>query len=104
MDENTVRKLALIITANCLRNTPVEKMNASGAFSEEDLKTLRKSMSDRLYTFLIYLLSKPAQEYSALMEELSRYYPTDWPLPELDNSLTQVVSNPSREAANGIRL
>ena len=104
MDENTVRKLALIITANCLRNTPVEKMNSSGSLSEDELKKFRKTMSDRLYTFLLYLLNKPASEYTALMEELSRHYPADWPLPELDNSLTQVVGNAARDAANGIRL
>ena len=104
MDENTVKKLALIITANCLRNTPVEKLNTSGTMSQEDLKQLQKAMSDRMYTFLLYLLSKPAQEYSALMEELSRHYPADWPLPELDASLTQIIGNPSRDAAYGIRL
>lgn len=104
MDENTVKKLALIITANCLRNTPVEKLNTSGAMTQEDLKQLQKTMSDRMYTFLLYLLSKPAQEYSALMEELSRHYPADWPLPELDASLTQIIGNPSRDAAYGIRL
>ncbi|WP_281645092.1 hypothetical protein [Parendozoicomonas sp. Alg238-R29] len=104
MDENTVKKLALIITANCLRNTPVEKMNTSGAMSQEDLKNLQKAMSDRMYTFLLYLLSKPAQEYSALMEELSRHYPADWPLPELDSSFTKIAGNSARDAAHGIRL
>ena len=104
MDENTVKKLALIITANCLRNTPVEKLNTSGAMSQEELKMLQKTMSDKMYTFLLYLLSKPAQEYSALMEELSRHYPADWPLPELDDSFTQIAGNASSDATPGIRL
>ena len=104
MDENTVKKLALIIAANCLRNTPVENTAAGSSFTEEDLKALRKSMSDRLYTFLLFLLNKPASEYSALMEELSRFYPADWPLPELDGDFTKVVGKAAGDAANGIRL
>ncbi|MTI12246.1 hypothetical protein [Sansalvadorimonas verongulae] len=104
MDENTVKKLALVITANCLRNTPVEKLNTSGAMSQAELKLLQKSMSDRMYTFLLYLLSKPAQEYSALMEELSRHYPADWPLPELDDSFIQIVGNSTQDASQGTRL
>ncbi len=104
MDENNVKKLALIITANCLRNTPVEKMNNTGGLSEDDMSALRKSMSDRMYTFLLYLLSKPAAEYKALMEELSQHYPADWPLPELDSSFTQIITSSARDAAGGIRL
>ncbi len=104
MDDNTVKKLALIITANCLRNTPVETKTGAAALSEAELSVLRKSMSDRLYTFLLYLLNKPASEYSALMEELSRNYPADWPLPELDNDLTQNVSAGHSNPVNGIRL
>ncbi len=95
MDDNTVKKLALIITANCLLDTPVEnKTGAPGPLSETELKVLRKSMSDRLYTFLLYLLDKPASEYSALMEELSRNYPADWPMPELDSKLTPNLHYP----------
>ena len=104
MDENTVKKLALVITANCLRDTPVEKTGIGSSFTEDDLKALRKSMSDRMYTFLLFLLNKPASEYSALMEELSKFYPSDWPLPELDGNFTRVVGSTAREAANGIRL
>ncbi|MCL6269094.1 hypothetical protein M3P05_03945 [Sansalvadorimonas sp. 2012CJ34-2] len=100
MDENTVKKLALIITANCLRDTPVEKTG----MSEDDLKALRKSMSDRMYTFLLFLLNKPAREYSALMEELSKFYPADWPLPELDGDFTKFAGDSARDAAAGIRL
>ena len=105
MDDNTVKKLALIITANCLRDTPVETKTGPRAFSEADLNILRKSMSDRLYTFLLYLLNnKPASEYSALMEELARNYPADWPMPELDSKLTQSAVNANAGAVNGIRL
>ncbi len=103
MDDNTVKKLALIITANCLRDTPLENKSGPNALNENELNTLRKSVSDRLYTFLSYLLNKPAQDYSALMEDLSRFYPADWPMPELDNSLTQ-GSGDSKDPMNDIRL
>ena len=95
MDENTVKKLALIITANCLQNSHVEPKGAPPVFSETELKLFRKTMSDRLYTFLFYLLNKPADEYSALMQELSRNYPADWPAPELDTTLASQAEVPA---------
>ncbi|MCY4472722.1 MAG: hypothetical protein OXC07_07900 [Kistimonas sp.] len=100
MDEKTVKQLALIITANCLRNTAVEKVRQqalSDPLSERDLQHLHKAMSDRMYTFLTYLLGKPAREYAALMEELTRHYPTDWPMPELDSTLVQIVGDNTQE-------
>ncbi|CAM3456483.1 hypothetical protein [Parendozoicomonas haliclonae] len=103
MDDNTVRKLALVITANCLRDTPVENVAANRPLNEAELQTLRKSMSDRLYTFLLYLLNKPASEYSALMDELSKHYPADWPMPELDQALTKGVGN-TPPPTNGVTL
>ena len=103
MDEKTVKQLALIITANCLRNTPVEKVRQQAAvpLNEAELQHLQKSMSDRMYTFLTYLLGKPAREYAALMEELTRHYPKDWPMPELDKSLVQIVGNNTQDAMLG---
>ncbi|MGI9276627.1 MAG: hypothetical protein ACR2PT_17515 [Endozoicomonas sp.] len=92
MNEQTVKKLALIITANCTRQSIIEENCAQGKISQEDFNSFNKQMSDKVYTFLTYLLHKPADEYSVMIEELSKHYPETWALPELDTTFTQTVS------------
>ena len=91
MNEDTVKKLALIITANCTRQSVMEESCRQGKITQEALSQFNKQMSDKIYTFLSYLLHKPADEYSVMIEELSKNYPTTWPMPELDQTFTQVV-------------
>lgn len=92
MDENTVKKMALVIAANCL-------MNDSGeAKTTNDLSPqLNKQVANRLYTFLLYLLNKPSNEYSSLMNELAKNYPKDWDLPELDTKFTEIANQAAHD-------
>ncbi|MBE8215767.1 MAG: hypothetical protein HAW62_05525 [Endozoicomonadaceae bacterium] len=81
MNEDTVKKMALIVAANCLSQTDTPLAKASNA--EQD--KFNKQVVDRLYTFFVFLLSKPSNEYSALMTELTKLYKEKWPLPDLDH-------------------
>ena len=94
MNEDTVKKLALIIAANCTRKSVLEESLNSGTLTQEALDTFNKQMSDRLYTFLTYLLNKPADEYSVMMAELSKHFPESWGMPDLDQGFMNVITQP----------
>ncbi len=94
MNEDTVKKLALIIAANCTRESVLEETLKKGALEQSDLDTFNKQMSDRLYTFLTYLLNKPADEYSVMMGELSKHFPESWGMPDLDQGFMNVINQP----------
>lgn len=55
--EDYNRNLAVALTLYRFRNGPVEGMHASGKLSEDDMKTLTKSMVDKI-GFLLYLFEK----------------------------------------------
>lgn len=102
MNDQTIQKLALIVAANCTRNTELEQ--GQGAVSDELVHSFNRQMSNKLYTFFTYLLNKPADEYSVMMEALAEHFPENWDLPELDQSFMKVVqsaqqSNPSQPSA-----
>ncbi|WP_153766104.1 hypothetical protein [Endozoicomonas sp. OPT23] len=97
MNEDTVKKLALIIAANCTRESVLEENLKNGSLAQKDLDAFNKQMSDRLYTFLTYLLNKPADEYSVMMSELSKHFPENWGMPDLDQSFMHVINQPSAQ-------
>lgn len=94
MNDQTVKKLALIIAANCTRETELEESLKQGQLSPEQLSNFNRQMSNKLYTFLTYLLNKPADEYSVMMEALAQHFPDDWSAPELDQGFLHVVTQP----------
>ena len=93
MDEQNIKKLALIISANCIRQSTIEECKKNGQINDTQLTQINKEMSDRLYTFLTYLLSKPAQEYSVMMEAMAEHYPENWAMPELNMDFIQQQSS-----------
>ncbi|AMO55128.1 hypothetical protein [Endozoicomonas montiporae] len=96
MNDNTIKKLALIIAANCTRESELNESLKQGKLSQEQLDSFNQQMSNKLYTFLTYLLSKPANEYSVMMAELAKHFPDGWDAPELDQSFLQYTrQNPS---------
>ena len=89
MKDENIKKLALIISANCIRQSTIEECKKNGQINDVQLNQINKELSDRMYTFLTYLLSKPAQEYSVMMEAMSKHYPDDWAMPELNQDFIQ---------------
>ncbi|WP_062267395.1 hypothetical protein [Endozoicomonas arenosclerae] len=92
MNDDTVKKLALMIAANCTRNSVMDDALKAKAITSEQMEAFNQQMSNRIYTFLTYLLNKPAEEYSVMIDELSKNYPEAWALPDLDQSLIQAVA------------
>ena len=86
MNDENIKKLALIISANCTRQSTIEECKKNGQINDTQLNQINKELSDRIYTFLTYLLSKPAQEYSVMMAAMSKHYPEDWAMPEINQA------------------
>ncbi|WP_211828988.1 hypothetical protein [Kistimonas asteriae] len=101
MNEDTVKQLALIIAANCLENGIVDELHGKGTITDEQKQAFNKQVGDRIYTFLLYLLNKPSQQYSALLEALAQKYPEDWSLPELDTHFTEIAGKAVQMPHNG---
>lgn len=89
MEEQNIKKLALIISANCIRHSTIEECQKKGQINDTQLNQISKEMSDRIYTFLTYLLEKPAQEYSVMMEAMTKNFPDNWELPEISQDFIQ---------------
>lgn len=89
MNDESIQKLALIISANCVRQSTIEECKKNGQLNDAQLNQISKELSDRIYTFLTYLLSKPAQEYSVMMEAMSKNFPDDWAMPEISQDFIQ---------------
>ena len=95
MKDQTVKQLALIIAANCTRESELDSSLQEGKLSQETLNAFNQQMSNKLYTFLTYLLNKPADEYSVMMEALTKHFPENWAAPELDAGFMKFVKNDS---------
>lgn len=89
MEEQNIKKLALILSANCIRQSTIEECQKKGQIDPQQLNQINKEMSDRIYTFLTYLLQKPADEYSVMMEAMAKHYPESWEQPELSQIILQ---------------
>lgn len=89
MEDQNIKKLALILSANCIRQSVIEECQKKGQINDQQLGQFNKEMSDRLYTFLTYLLQKPAEEYTVMMEAMAKHYPESWEQPELSQLILQ---------------
>ncbi|MDD7805339.1 MAG: hypothetical protein PUP46_07240 [Endozoicomonas sp. (ex Botrylloides leachii)] len=89
MNEENVKRLALVIAANCMKDSVIEACQQQNKVSDNEISAFNQQLSDRLYTFLTYLLTKPADEYTIMMEAMLSHYPDDWPQPMLDQHLIQ---------------
>ncbi|MDP0590281.1 MAG: hypothetical protein QS748_14270 [Candidatus Endonucleobacter bathymodioli] len=87
MNEDNIKKLTIIIAANCVNDSILEECHSNKQITDKQLSLFKKQISDRIYTFLTYLLNKPANEYSVVMENLAKTYPENWPIPDLDQQL-----------------
>ena len=91
MNEENVKRLALIIAANCMKDSVIEACHQQKQVSDSELTVFNQQLSDRIYTFLTYLLTKPTEEYAVMMEAMLRNYPEGWSQPALDQQLANAV-------------
>lgn len=100
MTEENIKKLALIIAANCMNGSIIQACHQQKNISDTELTTFNHQLSDRIYTFLIYLLSKPSNEYAFMMEAMLENYPENWDQPVLDQQLLNSIKGLEKEATS----
>lgn len=91
MDAKALKKLALIMTVNCVRNTVIEEYHADGKLTDDEMMAFNKEVSNKIYTFLNYMFLKNSEINAEFMVAMSMYYPRDWDQPHLDRDFTSVV-------------
>ena len=93
MTEDNVKRLALIIAANCINKSIIETSNNNKEITDDQMTAFNKQLSDKIYTFLSYLLTKTPSEYSLMMDAMTKNYPENWPLPCLDEQLLKGINS-----------
>ena len=91
MDEAVVKRMAALMSINCVRKTYLDDLLQSGKISSDDVAMVLKQSNDKLYTFLHYLLTVSEEEKQAFLQVMSTSYASGWPDPELCDVFTQAV-------------
>ena len=86
-----VKRLALVMAVNCVRNTVIEGYHARGSLSQEDMKAFNKEVANKLYTFLRFMFKGTEEEQEALLEATGLMYPSGWDKPVIDTSIKGAV-------------
>jgi hypothetical protein len=89
--DSHLKKIALIMAVNCVRNTVIEEFHARGSLSQEDMRKLNKEVSNKIYTFLKFLLEGTKEEQSALIKTTGLFYPNNWDQPVIDGNISRAI-------------
>ena len=100
MDEKVIQHMALLMSVNCVRKTVLDDYFNNGQISESDLNAFIAESTDKLYTFLTYLLEKSEQDKQAFLEVMNNSYPHDWPAPKISAVFEEAVSIVQEQNSN----
>ncbi len=88
---NNLKDLALLIAVNCVRNTVLEDFHTEGRLSDDDMKRFNKEVSNKVFTFLHYLIEADEEDKLAFMQAMSMMYPSNWDTPKFDKDFRNAV-------------
>lgn len=89
--DDFIKDLALLMTVNCVRDTVIEDYHGRGSLSQKDMKRFNKEVSNKIYTFLHYLIAGSPEERDAILKTAGLFYPRDWDKPKFDTSIKKGV-------------
>lgn len=92
MDAKVIQHMALLMSVNCVRKTVLDDFVTSGQISEDQLQVFVSESTDKLFTFLTYLLDKSEQDKQAFLEVMNSSYPQGWPEPKLASVFEEAVA------------
>lgn len=92
MDAKVVQHMALLMSVNCVRKTVLDDFVADGKLSQQDLQALIHESTDKLYTFLNYLLNRSEEDKQLFLEVMNNSYPSDWKAPEIAPVFEEAVA------------
>jgi hypothetical protein len=91
MVQAALKRLALLMAVNCVRNTVIEDYHAEGKLNDTEMKAFNQEVANKIYTFLRFLLDKPIEEREAFLGAMGMMYPSNWDQPKMDKSFVKVV-------------
>ena len=86
-----LKRLALLMAVNCVRNTVIEDYHAQGKLNDAEMMAFNKEVANKIYTFLTFLFAKPFEDGEAFLDAMSWMYPKDWDQPRIDRDFADVV-------------
>ena len=92
MDSRVVQHMALLMAVNCVRKTVLDDYLNDGQITEDQLNTFIRESTDKLFTFLTYLLDKSDSDKQAFLEVMQNSYPDEWPEPNLSPVFEEAVA------------
>lgn len=98
-EEDSFKKLALIMAVACVRNTCIEEFHARPQpqfLSDADMKRFNREVADKLYTFLHYLLRADPAERARFMAIMEPLLPYNWDQPSLYPGMVAAVEGKIR--------
>ena len=74
----------------CIEKSKLKKCCENNKVPQQEFDEIQKQTSDRLYTILTYLLSKPTDEYTEFMDSISNNFELNWTDPDIDEFLVKL--------------
>jgi hypothetical protein len=91
MKTTDVKRLALLMAVNCVRNTVIEDYHAQGKLSNAEMMAFNQEVANKIYTFLTYMIAKPTEDWDDFLGAMSWMYPRNWDQPKIDPDFAAVM-------------
>lgn len=92
MDPQVIRHMALLMSVNCVRKTVLDDYLNKGKLSPDELQAFMTECTDKLYTFLTFLLDRSEEDKQLFLEVMNNSYPDDWEQPEIAPVFEEAVA------------
>ena len=108
MPPSDLKRLALLMAVNCVRNTVIEEYHSAGKLSNAAMKAFNQEVANKIYTFLHYLFNASQEDREVFLSAMGMMYPSRWDKPRLDADLVKALNffkrmGDSIEQASGFR-
>jgi hypothetical protein len=88
---SSLKRLALLMSVNCVRNTVIENYHAAGKIDDSEMKVFNQEVANKIYTFLRFLLLEPDEDRDAFLSAMGMMYPKNWDQPKIDRDFVEAV-------------
>lgn len=96
--DESLKRLALLMAVNCVRNTCIEDFHArKNGLSDADMMKFNKEVANKIYTVLHFMFGDDKDKRQRLFDAMEWFYPKDWDEPVLDQSFLAVLKPRSRK-------
>ena len=95
---STLKRLALLMAVNCVRNSVIEDYHAAGKLDDMEMMAFNQEVANKIYTFLHFMFVKPDEDRDAFLNAMGAMYPKSWDPPKLDRDFTETVKIVKRMA------